>query len=59
MSEDTPKQQDEQPAGDPTVEDLAPGAEEQAVSGGAADVFLNIGGIKGESQDSDHKDWIE
>jgi type VI secretion system secreted protein Hcp len=25
----------------------------------ASDVYLSIDGVKGESQDSDHKDWIE
>jgi Type VI secretion system effector, Hcp len=36
-----------------TNEDL-----EQTV-GGAYDAFLKIDGIKGESTDSNHKDWIE
>jgi type VI protein secretion system component Hcp len=27
--------------------------------GGAIDTFLNIDGIKGESTDDKHKDWIE
>jgi hypothetical protein len=29
------------------------------VTGGATDVYLNIDGIKGESTDDKHKDWIE
>ena len=36
---------------DDVVEDLSPAAETDEVSGGAADYFLKIDGIKGESQD--------
>ena len=39
-------------------EELNP-SEQEKVSGGAFDAFLSIDGIKGESQESNHKDWIE
>ncbi|HLK17404.1 MAG TPA: type VI secretion system tube protein Hcp [Bryobacteraceae bacterium] len=39
-------------------EELQP-AEQEKVSGGAFDAFLSIDGIKGESQETTHKDWIE
>jgi len=29
------------------------------VTGGAVNAYLQIGDIKGESQDKGHKDWIE
>ena len=29
------------------------------VVGGAVDIFLQLDGIKGESADDKHKDWIE
>ena len=39
-------------------EELNP-SEQEKVSGGAFDGYLSIDGIKGESQESNHKDWIE
>ena len=32
---------------------------ELGAASGAAQTYLSIDGIKGESQDSNHKDWIE
>jgi hypothetical protein len=39
-------------------EELSP-EELEKVTGGAYDAFLNLDGIKGESTDDKHKDWIE
>lgn len=39
-------------------EELNP-AEQEKVSGGAPDAFLTLDGIKGESEQALHTDWIE
>jgi bacteriocin-like protein len=55
MSEETKKPSEEQKktSGELSEQDL------KQVTGGAIDSFLNIDGIKGESTDDKHKDWIE
>ena len=39
-------------------EELKP-AEQEKVSGGACDFFVDLGGIKGEATTQGHEGWIE
>ena len=55
MSEDPKKPSEDEKK---TSDELSNKDLEQ-VTGGAVDAFLNIEGIKGESTDDTHKDWIE
>jgi hypothetical protein len=57
MSEDkdTPKQVEEIAQDDLALTDEEAGK----VGGGAADIFIKLGDIKGESTDSSHKPWTQ
>ncbi len=61
MSDD-PKKEKVQEAAVAEAGKLAPelsSEDMKQVVGGAADYLLQLDGIKGESQDDKHKDWIE
>jgi type VI protein secretion system component Hcp len=57
MSDETTKEGTEDPEETKSAE-LSNEDLERASGGALNDSFLNLGGIKGESTDKDHKDWV-